>query len=234
MGINFRLAMPARDVAPLITEAKYSVFKKRVFQTITGGIKWLGYNIPWFAVASQVVLWISPIVVAVPFVLMAELIDEAKFYFAIGYGVVMGLLVGGLEILPLTCRNQSLVVVFQQDDDEDSVDFSGGCWRKEMDNFIFAARKWYILLLHPFLSAALSGSMFIPLLPGSLNDVFPLAVVIILLPLVWLTLLIANYSIVAQPPAEPAVYTPTTPAWLGVLMRPSHVIIATSLYYILK
>ena len=227
--------MPARDVAPLITEEKYSVCKKRVFQTITGGIKWLGYNIPWFVVTSQILLWILPLVVAVPFVLLAEFFSDEKFYFAVGYGVVMGLLVAGLEMLPLTCRNQSLVVVFQQDDDEDSIDFSGGCWRKELNNFIFASRKWYMLLLHPFLSATLSGSMFVPLLPESLNDVFPLAVVIILLPLVWLTLLIVNYSITVHPPTtEPAVYTTTTPAWLSVLTRPSHVIIAASLYYILK
>lgn len=227
--------MPGRDVAPLITEAKYSVCKKRVFQSITGGIKWLGYNIPWFAAASQIVLWIFPLVIAVPFVLLAEFFSEAKFYFAVGYGVMMCLLVAGLEILPLTCRNQSLVVVFQQDDDEDSVDFSGGCWRKELDNFIFATRKWYMLLLHPLLSAILSGAMFIPLLPGSLNDVFPLVVMIILLPFLWLTLLIASYSVVAQPPsAEPAVYMATTPAWLAVLMRPSHVIIAASLYYVLR
>ena len=226
--------MPARDVAPLITEEKYSVCKKRVFQTITGGIKWLGYNIPWFAVISQILLWILPLVVAVPFVLLAELFSDEKFYFAIGYGLMMGLLMAGLEMLSFTCRNQSPVVVFQQDDDEDSVDFNGGCWRKELSNFIFTAHKWYMLLLHPFLSATLSGSMFVPLLPGSLNDVFPLAVTIILLPLVWLTLLVAIYSVTAQPPTEPAVYTATTPAWLAVLTRPSHVIIAASLYYVLK
>ena len=227
--------MPVRDVAPLITEAKYPVCKKRLFQTIAGGIKWLGYGIPWFVVTSQIVLWVTPLVVAVPFVVLAEIFSEIKLYLAIGYGVVMGILVAGLELLPLTCRNQSLVVAFQQDDDEDSVDFSGGCWRKELDNFIFASRKWYALLLHPFLSAALSISTFIPLLPGSLHDVFPLAVMMILLTLGWLVLLLANYSITAQPPSsEPAVYTATTPAWLVVLMRPSHVIIATSLYYILK
>jgi len=227
--------MPGRDVAPLITEAKYSVTKKRVFQTITGGIKWLGYDIPWFAVTSQIVLWISPLAIAVPFVLLAEFFSEAKFYFAIGYGVVMGLLVAGLEMLPFTCRNQSLVVIFQQDDDEDSIDFSGGCWRKELANFIFAPRKWYMLLLHPFLSTVLFGSIFVPLLPGSLNDVFPIAVTVILLPLIWLTLLIGSYSVIAQPPsAESAVYTATTPSWLTVLMRPSHLIIAASLYYALK
>ena len=227
--------MPRRDVAPLITEAKYSVTKKRIFQTITGGIKWLGYDVPWFAVASQIVLWIFPLAIAVPFVLLAEFFSETKFYFSIGYGVVMGLLAAGLEILPLTCRNQSIVVAFQQDDDEDSIDFSGGCWRKELDNFIFTTRKWYMLLLHPVLSAVLSGVMFVPLLPGSISDVFPLGVVIILLPLVWLTLLIANYSVTAHPPsAEPAVYTTTTSKWLAVLMRPSHMIIAASLYYILK
>lgn len=226
--------MPARDVAPLITEEKYSVCKKRVFQTVTGGIKWLGYNIPWFAVISQILLWILPLVVAVPFVLLAELFSDEKFYFAIGYGLMMGLLMAGLEMLSFTCRNQSPVVVFQQDDDEDSVDFNGGCWRKELSNFIFTARKWYMLLLHQFLSATLSGSMFVPLLPGSLNDVFPLAVMIILLPFVWLTLLVAIYSVTAQPPTEPAVYTATTPAWLAVLTRPSHVIIAASLYYVLK
>ena len=226
--------MPARDVAPLITEEKYSVCKKRVFQTITGGIKWLGYNIPWFAVILQFLLWILPLVVAVPFVLLAELFSDEKFYFAIGYGLMMGLLMAGLEMLSFTCRNQSPVVVFQQDDDEDSVDFNGGCWRKELSNFIFTARKWYMLLLHPFLSATLSGSMFVPLLPGSLIDVFPLAVTIILLPFVWLTLLVASYSITAQPPTEPAVYTATTPAWLAVLTRPSHVIIAANLYYVLK
>lgn len=227
--------MPRRDVAPLITEAKYLVSKKRVFQTITGGIKWLGYDVPWFAIASQILLWIAPLFIALPFILLAEFFSEAKFYFSIGYGVLMGLLVAGLEILPLTCRNQSLVVTFQQDDDEDSIDFSGGCWRKELDNFIFATRKWYMLLVHPLLSGILSGSMFVPLLPGSLNDVFPLAVVIILLPLVWLTLLVASYSITAHPPsAEPAIYTATTPTWLAVLMRPSHVIIAASLYYVLR
>ena len=226
--------MPGRDVAPLITEAKYSVSKKRLFQTVTGGIKWLGYNIPWFAVASQLVLWILPLITAVPFVLLAEFYSEAKFYFAIGYGMVMGLLVVGLELLQLTCRNQSLVVVFQQDDEEDSVDFSGGCWRKELDNFIFATRRWYMLLLHPFLSAVLSGSIFVPLLPGSLNDVFPLTVMIILLPMVWLSVIIASYSIIAQPPSEPAVYTATTPSWLTLLMRPSHVITAASFYYVLK
>lgn len=233
--MNFHLAMPARDIAPLITEAKYLVSKKRVFQTITGGFKWLGYDIPWFAVALQIVVWIIPIVVALPFVLLAEFFSEAKFYFAIGYGCMMGLLVAGLEVLPLACRNQSLVVIFQQDDDEESVDFSGGCWRKELNNFIFATRKWYMLLLHPFLSAILSGSMFVPLLPGSINDVFPIAVTVILLPLAWLTLIVASYSVIAQPPsAEPAVYSTTTPAWLTVLMRPSHVILAASLYYILK
>lgn len=227
--------MPGRDVAPLITEAKYLVTKKRVFQTITGGIKWFGYDIPWFTVTLQIVLWIFPLAIGVPFVLLAEFFSEAKFYFAIGYGVVMGLLVAGLEILPFTCRNQSLVVIFQQDDDEDSIDLSGGCWRKELANFIFATRKWYMLLLHPFLSAVLFGSIFVPLLPESLNDVFPIAVMVILLPFVWLTLLIGSYSVISKPPsAEPAIYTGTTPTWLTVLMRPSHVIIAASLYYVLK
>jgi len=227
--------MPGRDVAPLITEGKYVVCKRRLFQTITGGIKWLGYDVPKYIAFLQLMLWILPLVLAIPFVLIAEFIDSAKFYFGIGYGVTMGLLVAGFEALPLTCRNQSIVVDFQQEDDEDSIDFSSGCWKKELSNFLFASRKHYMLLLHPLLSAVLSGSVFVQLLPLSLTDVFPVGVVVVILPLGWLVVLVAHYSLIALPPsAEPAVYTTTTPAWLILLARPSHVIVTAAVYYILE
>jgi len=227
--------MPGRDVAPLITEGKYVVCKRRLFQTITGGIKWLGYDIPLYVVLLQILLWILPLATAIPFVLLAEFIDSAKFYFGISYGVTMGLLVAGFEAIPLTCRNQSIVVDFQHDDDEDSIDLSSGCWRKELNIFLFASRKHYMLVLHPLLSAVLSGSVFVQLLPLSFSDVFPVGVIVVLLPLGWLSVLVAHYSILSQPlSAEPAVYTTTTPSWLMLLARPSHVIITTAVYYILE
>lgn len=211
------------------------VCKRRLFQTITGGMKWLGYGVPRYVAFLQLMLWMLPLVPAIPFVLLAEFIDSAKFYFGIAYGVTMGLLVVGFKALPFTCRNQSIVVDFQQEDDEDSIDLSTGCWRKELSNFLFASRKHYMLLLHPLLSAVLCGSVFVLLLPLSLTDVFPVGVVVVILPLSWLAVLVAHYSIIAQPPsAEPAVYTTTTPTWLMLLARPSHVIVTAAVYYILE
>ena len=224
------MAAPSQDhrLIPLLSEYKHGLSRRRFLQTLTGGVKVC--RAPWYIHAIQLLLWIAPTLLCVPFIILEALGVWSPYFLALVYGCIAGLGVLLLDIIGLCVRYHASSVtdiegISPQLDDEDSVDFSGSsCFHLETFDFIFAKRKLHGLLLHPLVSGLLSFAGCFMLFSGVLQESLPIAGVVVVSVFGWFTLNNAHYSLTAGPPHETAVYRPTDPLELKFLMRPFYIL----------
>ena len=221
------------EAVPLLNEYKHALFKRRILQTLTGGLKLR--KVPWYILAIQLALWISPLLVCVPFIILEALDIWNQYYLAIVYGSVVGLAVLALSMTVFCVRHTTTPVVELESvgpqlDDEDSVDFSS-CFELETLNFVFTTKKIYGLLLHPLVSGLVSFAGCFMLFPRVLQEVMPIGGMVVVFAFGWFTLCNALYSLSVGPPPETATYRPIDYLGIKFLMRPFYVLAVAALFF---
>ena len=218
------------DPIPLLNEYKYALSRRRILQTLTGGLKFR--RAPWYVHLIQLVLWFAPLLLCSPFIVLEAVGLWNPYYLATVYGCVMG---GGVLVLGVTgaCvrkRNQvAPSVANAQLDDEESVDFSS-CCKLETFNFIFSKKKIHSLILHPLISGLFSFAGSLMLFPGVMQEAMHIAGVVVVCVIGWFALCNAHYSLSVSAPHETATYRPTDSLELRFLMRPFYVMATAAVF----
>ena len=224
------MAAPSQDhrPIPLLNDYKHGLSRRRLLQTLTGGLKI--QRAPWHIYVLQILLWIAPALLCIPFVILEALGVWRPYFLALVYGCIVGLGVLVLNVIGVCVGHHAASVggnegMSLQLDDEESIDFSGSsCFHLETFHFIFANRKLHSLFLHPLVSGLLTFAGCFMLFPRVLQETLPIAGVVVVSIFGWFTLCNAHYSLTAGPPHETAVYRPMDPLELKFLMRPFYVL----------
>ena len=215
---------------PLLNEYKQEFFWKRFPQTVLGGLKFkLGYRAPFYVYLNQILLFILPWLIAIPFTILVEVlvIHVSTGCYVVGaLGTVFVLCVQVIS-LALRTKNSSVAPSGGQPQnvlsEEDEVDFQS-CCGIETIVFVIQKKKFRInILLHALLAGPMCGLGFWYLTPMTLSGIYGIPGGVILHILGWITLCIALYSLTAGPPPETAVYRSTDHYELAPLMRPFYV-----------
>lgn len=216
--------------APLINDYKLAFFAKRFPQTLLGGLKLrLGYEAPFFVYVNQLLFFLYPLILGGVFTGLSE----SSFVTSMVCCYVIASLVTCLVIAI------NLAVWFKQKRftniskiqpnvlaEEDEVDFEYCCGLETLE-FIFTSKKNVpLIFMHGLCSGLLCGLMFLYLLPTNLNRLYSnTGATVVLYAFGWLTVCVAQYSLTASPPPEPATFRPHL--WVDVnhFMRPFYVIV---------
>ena len=216
---------------PLLNEYKYALSRRRILQTLTGGLKLR--KAPWYTHLIQLLLWVAPLLLCLPFIVLEAVGVWNRYYLATVYGCVMG---GGVLVLGVTgacVRRRSQVVAPSvanaQLDDEESIDFSS-CCELETFNFIFSKKKIHSLILHPLISGLFSFAGSLMLFPGVMQEAMHIAGVVVVSVTGWFALCNAHYSLSVSAPHETATYRPTDSLELRFLMRPFYVMATAAVF----
>lgn len=228
-------AMASSEPIPLLNKYKYGLSRRRFLQTLTGGLKLR--KAPWYAHLIQLALWIGPLLLCLPFIVLEALGVWNEYYLASVYGCVMGGGVLALGVSGACIRRHCVVdvppVADIQLDDEESIDFTS-CCELEMFNFIFSKKKVHSLLLHPLLSGLFSFAGCVMLSLGVMQEAMHVAGVVVVFILGWFTLCNAHYSLSVAAPHETATYRATDPLELRFLMRPFYVMITAVVFILVR
>ena len=228
------LDTPASNV-PLLNQYKHALLRRRLLQTITGGLKLR--RAPWYIHLIQLMLWTAPFLIALPFVIISALRLWNNYYLALIYGFTQGLAVLLLEIIGVIvrCKQQhadNCNVGDTQLDDEESIDFAlESCCTFD---FIFARKKLHSLILHPFISGLVSFSACFILQPSIMLESLHIAGVVIVSIIGWYTLCSAHYSLSVSSPHETATYRPTDPLDLRFITRPFYIVAIAAIFIPLR
>lgn len=214
--------------APLLNDYKLAFFAKRFPQTLFGGLKLrLGYEAPFYVYLNQVVFFLAPFVLGGIFTGLSE----SSFV----PSTICCYVVASLVTCSVTTVN--LVVWFRQRRytniskiqpnilaEEDEIEFESCCGLETLE-FIFTSKKTLpMIFMHGVCSGLLCGLMFLYLLPTNLSRLFTnTGVTVVLYVFGWLTVCVAQYSLTACPPAEPATFR--SQLWFDIspFMRPFYV-----------
>lgn len=217
---------------PLLNQYKHALLRRRLLQTITGGSKIR--QAPWYVHLIQLILWIAPFLLAVPFIVISSLHLWNQYYIALTYGSLLGLATLPVEI----CRcivSRYTEVEDGQLDDEDSADFVlDSCCSFETFDFIFARKKLHSLFLHPLVSGLVTFCGMFILQPSIMIESLHIAAVVIVSIIGWYGLCSAHYSLTVSAPQETATYRPTDVLDLRFLTRPFYIVAIAAIFIPLR
>ena len=221
---------------PLLNEYKHALLRRRLLQTITGGVKIR--RAPWYIHLIQLSLWIIPLVIALPLTIISALRLWNEYYLALIYGTMQGLSVLLLEMIGVIIRYRHPRMVNNGDtqlDDEESIDFTlGSCCTFETYDFIFTHKKLHSLLIHPLISGLVSFSASFILQPSIMLESLHIAGVVIVSVIGWYTLCSAHYSLSVLPPHETATYRPTDPLDFRFITRSFYIVAIAAIFIPLR
>ena len=225
--------MSRRMVIPLLNEYKFSLSRRRALQTLFGGARIR--KLPWFIHVTQLVLWIAPLVLSIPFIILDALGVWNEYFLALVYGCIMGVSVLIVNVVVFLRRRQikdTQMPRIEFDDEEESVNISSHFGIDAID-FIFSPKKIFSIL-HPFFSSLLSFVGCFVLFPSILQESVPIIGIVLISIFGWLTLCNAHYSLSTRPPHEIAVYRATDPLELRFIYRPFYVTITGGILILLR
>ena len=215
----------------LLNEYKHIVLRRRVLQTLTGGVKIR--KAPYYIHIIQLIFWVFPLLVSVPVIILDALRVWNSYYLALAYGCVMGAAVMVLSVISVCVRyhhsHTSVAKFGRRDhagarlDDEESIDFES-CLDFETFEFIFSQKKTHSLILHLFICGLVSFVGCFILLPSIMLEALHIAGVVIVSIIGWLTMCSVQYSLNIAAPHEVATYRPTDPLEIKFLTRPFYVL----------
>lgn len=212
-----------RTIVPLLNSYKRGLATRRLLQTATGGLKL--QKAPCYIHLLQFTLYLSPLILAIPFVILDALGVWREYYLALGYAFIHTLAIFTL-VLGVWCirrytdiRNQDIPPF-----DDDTIEVTSCCSYGTL-SFIFQSKHIVFLLLHSLLFCGLLSftSSFI-LLPRVLLEHLPLPGAVLVGITGWLVTCGAHYSLNVSGPHETAIYRPTDLLGLGPLLRPAYLL----------
>nr|XP_055026093.1 pecanex-like protein 4 [Misgurnus anguillicaudatus]XP_055026094.1 pecanex-like protein 4 [Misgurnus anguillicaudatus] len=220
---------------PLLNDYKQEFFWKRFPQTVLGGPRLkLGYCAPPYVYVHQLVLFLTPWLLGGIGTALYQLrvLDDARA------GVVSGMLmlgVGGTLQGLARCMARRTEVVQRLPSannilaDEEEVEFTH-CVAPETVQFVVPGKKFMgNVVLHTLLSGALCGLSTWYLLPDRLGSLYGhtgmgLGAIVPLFALSWVTVCIAEYSLVVNTATETATFQPQDTYEITPLTRPLYVL----------
>ena len=213
---------------PLLNEYKYGIARRRLLQTATGGLKLR--KAPWYVHVFQIGIWTAPLLLYIPFLVLAEAASWNVYYLGIVYSFLCGGGALALGIVGVLIRRRFSPVfsACASQADEDSVHFSS-CF--ETYDFIFASKGLFGTAVHSFVYGLVAFSSSTMFCPALMRESLPVGGQVAAFVLGWFTACSSQYSLIASPPPEPAIYRPNNALQLNSLMRPLYFVLAASVYY---
>ena len=233
---------------PLLNDYKQEFFWKRFPQTVLGGAKLrIGYDAPVYVYFNQILLWVVPWFLGGIFTIILELSypdDEIKdklvLYCSV-YGSCMFVFVLIIQTISAVVKAQT-----QQEEtrklkdvkkknifcEEDEVDFDSCCGAETLE-FVIPAKAFKVnIILHALISGIMCGLTLWYLMPNSLNQLYGYnyGATVVLHLLGWVTLCIAQYSLTASAPPEPAIFRTMDVYEVTTLTRPFYVFLCITFH----
>lgn len=216
--------------APLLNDYKLAFFAKRFPQTLLGGLKLrLGYKAPFYVYVNQVLFFLFPFVFGGIFTGLSEslIVNSLTCCYVFASLVTCSVITVNIIIVWIKEKQYTNVSKIQQNvlAEEDEVEFESCCGLETLE-FIFTAKKSVLqICMHGVLSGILCGLLFLYLLPSNLNKLYSNTAATVLLYIFgWLTVCVAQYSLTASPPPEPASFQPQLWFDISPFMRPFYAV----------
>ena len=229
---NFQMSSMDRGGAPLLNDYKLEFFWKRLPQTILGGPKLrLGNGsrarAPYYVYFNQILIFFVPFILGGLLTVLAELDVVSPSSCGYIYGSLMFLFVLGLQLASWLIRRSANMAAKLQNNalaEDDEVEFVS-CCGVETIQFIIPGKKFAVnMVLHALVSGCVCGLMLLYILPSNLNNLFSnTGATVVIFSLGWLAVCIAQYSLTAAPPPEPATFRALDSLEVAPLMRPFYV-----------
>ena len=227
-----------RTTVPLLNSYKYGLVARRLLQTVTGGLKL--QRAPCYVHLCQLAIYVAPLALAVPFVVLDGLKVWNEYYLALVYAFIHTLTHFTLRIVVCCSRKSSHVQEDARterqldDDDEDVIEVTSCCSHSTL-LFIFHFKSVPSLLLHSLLKyGLLSFTSSFVLLPRTLTSHLPLPGAVVVGIISWLVTCGVHYSLGVNTPHETAVYRPTDLLGLTPLMRPFYLIFCATVIIVVR
>lgn len=215
--------------APLLNDYKLAFFAKRFPQTLLGGLKLrLGYEAPFYVYLNQLVFFLTPFVLGGVFTGLSEssFVPSTTCCYVFASLVTCIVTVVNLGVWFRQKRFTNISKIQPNIlAEEDEIEFESCCGLETLE-FIFTSKKSVpLIFMHGLCSGVLCGLMFIYLLPSHLNTLFKnTGATVVLYAFGWLTVCVAQYSLTASPPPEPAMFRAQLWVDISPFMRPFYVI----------
>ena len=220
--------MPSEIVAPLLNEYKYGLLLMRLAQTVTGGLKI--QRVPCYMHIIQWLLWLLPFIIALPLIGLSFVWNE--YYLATLYGTINCFIV---FIISSTIRLVNFKTKSYRHDDS-NVENTNFRHCYQVTHFIFAPKYLVNIIIHAIISGLTCFAGFILLDIPVLLDYLPIPAIVFVVIFGWITLSIAHYSLLVQPPHEIMIYrAPHQDRFqLRFIQRPVYIIILGVVFIILR
>ncbi|XP_004082598.1 pecanex-like protein 4 isoform X1 [Oryzias latipes] len=224
---------------PLLNEYKQEFFWKRFPQTVLGGPRFkLGYCAPPFVYVNQVVLFLTPWLFGGIGTLLCQLQVLQELHAAVLSGMLMFAAAVAVQALAhYAARKSSTVERLGAPNilvDEEEVEFTN-CVSPETVRFIAPGKRFGLnVVLHTILAGALCGFGTWYVFLGRLTALYgSIGVSLVVFVLSWVTLCIAEYSLIVNTATETATFQAQDTYEITPLTRPLYVFafIAVDLAY---
>ncbi|XP_034051173.1 pecanex-like protein 4 [Thalassophryne amazonica] len=216
---------------PLLNEYKQEFFWKRFPQTVLGGPRFkLGYCAPPYVYVNQIVLFLTPWLFGGISTLLCQLQLLQEVHAAVLSGMFMFGAAAGVQALALFAAHRSGTVerigVPNVLADEEEVEFTH-CVSPETVKFIAPGKRFGLnVVLHTILAGILCGFGTWYVLLGRLTTLYgSIGVSLVVFVLSWVTLCIAEYSLIVNTATETATFQAQDTYELTPLNRPLYIFI---------
>ena len=225
--------MPPEPFPKLINEYKYTLIRRRLLQTITGGVRVQAMPISLHII--QWLLWLFPLAVSVPFIACVNLWNV--YYIGLVYSIICGLstLLVGCTVKILFWKFRNDFSNIDVDDEQDNVIFPSIFSIMSL-SFIFSKKNWMDVIIHAILSSLTCYSSLIILNVYTMVDVITIPATVFVLIIGSITLSTAHYSLLVKPPNEISLYRQHhhDKLHLFYLTRPVYVILVGIIFILLR
>ncbi|XP_013869308.1 pecanex-like protein 4 [Austrofundulus limnaeus] len=214
---------------PLLNEYKQEFFWKRFPQTVLGGPRFkLGYCAPPYVYVNQAVLFLTPWLFGGVGTLLCQLQLLQELHAAILSGMLMFAAAAGVQALALYAARRSGAVERLGTPnilvDEEEVEFTN-CVSPETLRFIAPGKRFGLnVVLHTILAGVLCGFGTWYVFLGRLTALYDsIGVSLVVFVLSWVTLCIAEYSLIVNTATETATFQAQDTYEITPLTRPLYI-----------
>uniref|UniRef100_A0A3Q3JH26 Pecanex-like protein n=1 Tax=Monopterus albus TaxID=43700 RepID=A0A3Q3JH26_MONAL len=219
---------------PLLNEYKQEFFWKRFPQTVLGGPRFkLGYCAPPYVYVNQAVLFLTPWLFGGIGTLLCQLQLLQELHGAVFSGMLMFGAAAGVQALALyAARRRGTVERLGAPNilvDEEEVEFTH-CVSPETVRFIVPGKKFGLnVVLHTVLAGVLCGFGTWYVFLGRLTALYSsIGVSLVVFVLSWVTLCIAEYSLIVNTATETATFQAQDTYEIAPLTRPLYILMFIS------